>query len=167
MCQYIVPCWPLSERKVSGLPLCKLRCLILKMWHRTTSQAKQKICANLDHHWSKNAHFFKCTRSGFVYQELRDFVKMTLTRVPSLWLWLESSHHFSQRDSSRVRVTRNRDSSWVESLTRVTLSLPLIPNRYLQSCQALLICFCAHLTRRYIGCGQPAVPVRNGTRSSQ
>ena len=35
----------------------------------------------------------------------------------------ESSHHLSQRDSSRVRVTKNRDSSRVESLTRVTLSL--------------------------------------------
>jgi len=29
-----------------------------------------------------------------------------------LWkTWLESSHHFSQGDSSRVRVTKNRDSS--------------------------------------------------------
>ena len=33
---------------------------------------------------------------------------------------VETSHHLSQRDSSRVRVTKNR----VESLTRVTLSLP-------------------------------------------
>jgi len=30
---------------------------------------------------AKNAHFFVCKRTGFVYQELRDFVKMTLTRV--------------------------------------------------------------------------------------
>jgi len=41
-----------------------------------------------------------------------------------LWkTWLETSQHFSQRDSSRVRVTKNRDSSRVESLTRVPLSL--------------------------------------------
>jgi len=33
---------------------------------------------------AKNAHIFKFTRSGFVYQELRDFVKTTLTRVDSL-----------------------------------------------------------------------------------
>jgi len=32
---------------------------------------------------AKNAHFFVCKRSGFVHQELRDFVKMTLTRVLS------------------------------------------------------------------------------------
>jgi len=31
-----------------------------------------------------------------------------------LWkTWLESSHHFSQRDSSRVQVTKNRDSNRV------------------------------------------------------
>jgi len=53
---------------------------------------------------AKNAHFFKCTRSGFVYQELRDFVKMT--RVESFC---------EKRDSSRVtiflNVTRVIDSS--------------------------------------------------------
>jgi len=34
-----------------------------------------------------------------------------------LWkTWLESSHHVSQRDSSRVRLTKNRDTShWLES----------------------------------------------------
>ena len=70
---------------------------------------------------AKNAHFFKCTRSGFIYQEIRDFVKMTLTRVSShfvknvtrvewtffsTWLesspshqksWLESSHWLESR----------------------------------------------------------------------
>jgi len=40
---------------------------------------------------AKNAYFFVCKRTGFVHQELRDFVKMTLTRVSSHWLWLESS----------------------------------------------------------------------------
>jgi len=43
----------------------------------------------------------------------------------------------------------------------------LIPNHYLQSCQASFICFCARLTRRCVGCDQPAVTLRNGTRSSQ
>ena len=109
--------------------------LILKMQHSTTRQAKQKISANIDHHWNKNCSFFVGKRTGFVHQKLRDFVKMTLTRVSSHWLWLESSysvknvtgvessHNFSQHDLSRVRVTKNLDSSWVESLTRVTLSL--------------------------------------------
>jgi len=36
---------------------------------------------------------------------------------------VESSHHLSQRDSSRVKVTKNRGSTQVESLTQVTLSL--------------------------------------------
>jgi len=74
---------------------------------------------------AKNAHFFVCKGTGFIHQELRDFVKTTLTRVSSHWVWLESSHsvknvirvesshHFSQRDSSRVRVTKIRGSSRV------------------------------------------------------
>jgi len=106
--------------------------LILKMQHSTTRQAKQKISANLDHHWRKKCSFLSMHTNRVC---LRDFVKMALTRVSSHWLWLESSrvilwktwldssHHFSQRDSSGVRVTKNRDSSRVESVTRVTLSL--------------------------------------------
>ena len=86
----------------------------------------------------KNDHFFVCKQTGFVNQRLWDFAKMTLTRVSSHWLWfessrvilwktwLESSHHLSQCDSSRVRVTKNRDSSRFESMTRVTLSLPIM-----------------------------------------
>jgi len=76
----------------------------------------------------KSDHFFVCKQTGFVDQRLWDFAKMTLTRVSSHWLWLESSHsvknvtrvelnhHLSQRDSSRVRVTKNRESShWIQS----------------------------------------------------
>jgi len=37
---------------------------------------------------------------------------------------VESSQETAERDSNRVRVTKNRDSSRVESLTRVTTSLP-------------------------------------------
>jgi len=63
----------------------------------------------------KSAHLFVCKRSGFAHQELRDFVKMTLTRVSSYWLcdstriilwktWLESSpsHQKSWFESNRV-----------------------------------------------------------------
>ena len=75
----------------------------------------------------KNDHFFVCKQTWFVDQRLWDFAKTTLTRVSSHWLWLESSHsvknvtriesshHLSQRDSSRVKVTKNRDSSRFES----------------------------------------------------
>ena len=38
---------------------------------------------------------------------------MTVTRVESFYEKRDSSHHFSQHDSSRVRVTKNRDSSRV------------------------------------------------------
>ena len=37
---------------------------------------------------AKNAHFFKCKRTGFVHPRLRDFVKITLTQVSSQWQWL-------------------------------------------------------------------------------
>ena len=68
----------------------------------------------------KNDNFFVCKQTGFVNQRLWDFEK---------WLWLESlimtrvESFCEKRDSSRVRVTKNRDSSRVKSLTRVTLSL--------------------------------------------
>jgi len=70
---------------------------------------------------AKNAHFFVCKRTGFVHQGLRDFVKMTLTRVESFC---------EKRDSSRVTiflvvtqvesespkiVTRVESSCWYES----------------------------------------------------
>ena len=61
----------------------------------------------------KNDHFFVCKQTGFVNQRLWGFEKMTLIRVSSHWLWLESSHHLSQHDSSRAKVTKNRDSSRV------------------------------------------------------
>ena len=67
--------------------------------------------------------FFVCKRTVFVHQELRDFVKMTLTRVSSHWLWLECSQVAIFPNVTGVRVTKNRVLSRVESLTRVTLSL--------------------------------------------
>jgi len=99
---------------------------ILKMQHTTTRQTN-KICANPDHHWSKKCSFL-CVQTKWVGPSgTQRFCKndsdsslesLTVTRV-------ESSHsvNFSQRDSSWVRVTKNRDSRRVESLTRVSLSL--------------------------------------------
>ena len=49
--------------------------------------------------------------TGFVHQELRDFVKVTLTRVSSHWLWLESSHSVK----NVTRVVSPVFSTWLES----------------------------------------------------
>jgi len=110
------------------------RNLILKMQHITTTQSKQKICADLDHHWSNKCYFFVCKRTGFVHQELNDIVNMTLTRFSSHWLWLESSHFvknvtrvespfFSTFESGPSHHKSWLEPSPVESLTLVTLSL--------------------------------------------
>jgi len=97
--------------------------LILKMQHSTSRQAKQKICANLDHHWSKKCSFL-CVQTNWVCplgtqrycknDSDSSLESLTVTRVESFC---------EKRDSSRVRVTTNHDSTRVESLTRVTLSL--------------------------------------------
>jgi len=79
----------------------------------TSRQATQKICANLDNHWSKKC-LFLCVQTNWVcpsgtqrfYKYDSSLESFTVTRV-------ESSHYFFQRDSSRVRVTKNRDSNRV------------------------------------------------------
>ena len=114
-CQYTVPCWPLilSESKVVSAPSnASWGNLILKMQHNTSKQAKQKISANLDHHSSKKCSFL-CVQTNWVCPSgTQRFCKNDF--VSSHWLWLESSHsvknvtrvesshHFSQRDSSRA-----------------------------------------------------------------
>jgi len=92
------------------------------MQHSTTRQAEQKTCAKLDHHWSKNAHFFVCKRTGFVNQELRDFAKMTLTRRLSHWLWLESIDSVKNLTSVEspicstwLKSSQSHQKSWLES----------------------------------------------------
>jgi len=95
--------------------------LILKMQHSMTRQAKQKISANLGHHWSKKCLFLCVRRTWVCPSGTQRFCKITLTWVidfdssHSVWnvTRVKSSHHFSQYDSSRVRVTKNRDSSGV------------------------------------------------------
>ena len=120
-----MPCWS-SVKAVSGLPLCnlgKLQICSIKCNIARLDRQNRKFLPVLIITETKRAHFFVCKRTGFDHEELRGFVKMTLTRVSSRWLWLElsrvilwktwleSSHRFSQRDSSRV--TKNRDSSRV------------------------------------------------------
>ena len=97
--------------------------LILKMHHSTTRQAKQKISTNHDHHWSKKCSFLYVQTNCVCPSETQRFCKNDSDSSHRLWLvsnrvilcktWLESSHHFSQSDSSRVRVTKSRDSSRV------------------------------------------------------
>ena len=101
--------------------------LILKMQHSATRQSKQKISPNLDNHWSKKSSFL-CVQTNWVCPSgTQRFSKNDSDS--SHWLWLESSHsvknvtraessHYCiQRDSSRVRVTKNRDSSRVIDLS--------------------------------------------------
>jgi len=63
-----------------------------------------KVCAH-----NRVAHASK--RTGFVHQELRDFVKMTLSRVSSHWLWLKSSDSVK----NLTRVESPFFSTWLES----------------------------------------------------
>ena len=72
-----------------------------------------------------------------------------MTRVESSHLIknvtrVESSQETAERDSSRVRVTKNRDSSRVESLTRVTTSL--VHRHAFPHCFMLLFLCLFHLT---------------------
>jgi len=81
----------------------------------------------------KNYHFFVCKKLGLLIQRLWDFAKMTLTRISSHWLWLDSSHsvktwldsshHLSQPDSSRVRVTKNHDSRRVNDWSHAIIGV--------------------------------------------
>jgi len=127
-----VPCWPLSESKVSGLPFCKLGKLILKMQHSTTRQAKQKISANRDHHWSKKC-LFLCVQTNWLYPSgTQRFCKndsdsslesLTVTRLILRKTWLQSSQVTVFLNLTRVESESPKIVTWVESMTRVTLSL--------------------------------------------
>jgi len=93
------------------------------MQHSATRQPNRTFPPILIITEAKSAHFFVCKRTGFVHQELRDFVNMTLTRVIDcnssrviLWeTWLEWN-----RVTIFLNVTRVESQKIV---TRVTLSL--------------------------------------------
>ena len=109
--------WTLSESKVSGLPLRQVGTHFLKVQHSKNRQAKQKICANLDHQTN-----WVCSSGTQRYCKNDS--------DSSLWLLLESrhfvesSHHFYQRDSSRVRVIINCDSSRVSDSSHAITARP-------------------------------------------
>ena len=127
-CQYSVPGWPLSKRKSQDY-LCASWCAwsINCSWGRLDRQ-NRKFAPFLVVTEAKNVFFFKCTRSGFVYQELRDFAKTTLTRVSSHWLRLESSQVILWKTwlgrvespffSTLLESSPSHEKSWLES-TRV------------------------------------------------
>jgi len=54
-----------------------------KQMYDSVITAKENAYKNWIITEAKNSHFFVCKRTGFVHQEFRDFVKMTLTRVSS------------------------------------------------------------------------------------
>jgi len=119
-CALLTPQWKQSLRSsfMQVVETWSLKCSIAQLDKQNRKYTPVLIITE-----AKNAHFFVCKRTGFVHEELKDFVKMTLTLVSSHWMWLETSHsvknvtriepshHFSYRDSSRVRVTTNCDSS--------------------------------------------------------
>ena len=77
--------------------------------------AKQKISANLDHHWSKKC-LFLCVQTNWVCPSgTQRFCKND--SVSSHWLWLESSH--SVKNVTRVEwpriMTWVGSSHWLES----------------------------------------------------
>ena len=97
------------------------------MQHCTTRQTKQKIFANLDHHWSKKCSFL-CVQTKWVCpSETQRFCKndsgsslesLTVTRVESFCEKRDSSRVTIFLNVTRVRVTKNRDSRsshWLES----------------------------------------------------
>ena len=79
-----------------------------------------------------------CKRTGFVHQELRDFVKMTL--FSSHWLWLESSHSVK----NVTRVESPFFSTWLESSPSHQKSW-LEPSRVIDTSHAVIAC-CVYLT---------------------
>ena len=117
-CALLIPQWKQSLRSTFTQvgDTWSLKCSIAKLDKQNRKFAPIVIIIE-----AKHAHFFVCKRTGFAHQELKDIVKITLIRVIDcdssrviLWkTWLESNHHFSQRDSSWVRVTTNHDSSRV------------------------------------------------------
>jgi len=119
-CTLLVPQWKANLRSTSVQ--------VMNTWPlgysitRLESQ-NRKFAAILIITGPKNDYFFVCKKLGLLIQRLWDFAKMTLTRVSSHWLWLDSSHHLSQPDSSRVRVTKNHDSSRVNDSSHAIIGV--------------------------------------------
>jgi len=114
-----VPCWPLSESlrstSVQVGNTWFLKCSTEQLDRQNKIFAPILIITE-----AKYAHFSVCKRIGFVHQELKDFVKMTLTQVSSHWLWLESSHSVKNVTSVEfpffstwLEWSRSHQKSWL------------------------------------------------------
>ena len=112
MCQYIVPLltpqWKQSPRSAYTQvgDTSSLKCSIAQL-----DSQNRKFPQSWSSLKQTNTHFFVFKQTGFAQQELRGFVKMTLNRVSSHWLWLESIH-------SVINVTRVESpffSTWLVS----------------------------------------------------
>ena len=107
-CALLTPQWKQSLRSSStqGGDIWSLQCSIAQL-----DRQNRKFVPILIITEAKNAHFFVCKRTGFVHQELKDIVEMTLSRFSSHWLWLESSHFVK----NVTRVESPFFSTWFES----------------------------------------------------
>jgi len=99
------------------------------MWHSTTRQSKQKISANLDHHWSKKCSFLCVQTTGFVHQRLRDFVKNGFDLTLESLIVTRVESFCEKRDSNRVTIFLN--------VTRVEPESPKIVTRVIEWSHAI------------------------------
>jgi len=119
-----VPCWPLSESSLRSPSVQVGETWFPKCGITRLDRQNRKFPPILT--WSKKCYFFVCKRTEFVHQELRDFVEMTLTRVSSnclllesnrviLWkMWLKSSWVKFCLNVTRVESESPKIATWVE-----------------------------------------------------
>ena len=105
ICKYLIGSWWCVSRSIlcpSGRSVkskfqvyiyASYECLTLRIYSSITRLESQnrKFPPILIITGPKNDHFFVCKQTRFVDQRLWDFANMTLTRISSHWLWLESS----------------------------------------------------------------------------
>jgi len=118
-CQYIVPCWPLSEKKsLRSTPVqvgdaWSLKCSIARLDSQNRrfapiliiTEAKNALCANELGLFIRASEFLQ----KWLWLEFRVIDCDSIREI--MWkTWLELSHHFSQRESSP-----SHRKSWLES----------------------------------------------------
>jgi len=90
------------------------------MQHSKTRQAKQKICANRNHHWSKTCSFL-CVQTNWVCPSGTQRYCKNYSDS-SHWLWLKSSHFVKNMTrvespffSTWLELSPSHHKSWLES----------------------------------------------------
>ena len=144
ICKYMIGSWWCVNRSIlcPSVPSVKSKSqvyfcasyeyLTLRISHNTTWKSKQKICTNFDHYRTKEQKMIISLYANELGLSIRGseiLQKITLTRVSSHWLWLNSVESFCEkRDSSRVAIflnvtrvesesqkSRLESSHWLES----------------------------------------------------